>query len=259
MSAALNSIALNSVSFEYQDKSILSDISFELSTNEILGVIGPNGAGKSTIIKLLSKILMPSKGTVLLNNVDIQKISRKDLAKNIAVLPQSYIMPEAFTVFELVMMGRTPHLGMWQQETIEDIELVQNAMQQTDIWDMRERMAAELSGGERQRLLIARAFVQEARYLLLDEPTNHLDIKHQLQSLRFLKQKLSSELGILVVIHDLNIAAQLCDRILLLHKGKVATIGTPNEVLTQDNINTYFEAETQILSNNGNPVIVPTL
>ncbi len=253
------SLALSSVSFDYQDKNILFDISFELSTNEILGVIGPNGAGKSTIIKLLSKILSPSKGSVLLNNIDIKKLSRKDLAKKIAVLPQSYVMPEAFSVFELVMMGRTPHLGLWQQETIEDIQLVEDAMQQTGIWEMRERMAAELSGGERQRLLIARALVQEATYLLLDEPTNHLDIKHQLQSLRFLKEKLSSELGILVVIHDLNMAAQLCDRILLLHEGKVATIGTPKDVLTKENIKSYFETEAQILSNDGHPVIVPTL
>lgn len=259
-------LGLYNASFSYDSKhnskQVLSDINFELATNEIVGVIGPNGAGKSTVVKLLSRVLEPTRGTIKLDNVAIHTLKRKDLAKQIAVLPQSYIMPEAFTVFELVLMGRTPHLntwGMWQQETKEDIELVEEAMKQTEIWHMRERMAAELSGGERQRLLIARALVQEATYLLLDEPTNHLDIKHQLQSLRFLKDKLNTNLGILVVIHDLNIAAQLCDRLVLLHQGKLVRTGTPNEVLTQSTIQKYFEAETQILSNNGNPVIVPQL
>jgi len=253
------SLGLYNASFNYDDKQVLSEVSFELNTNEIVGVIGPNGAGKSTIIKLLSRVLEPTLGTIKLDNESISSLKRKDLAKQIAVLPQSYIMPEAFTVYELVLMGRTPHLGMWQQETKEDIQLVEQAMQQTEIWHMRERMAAELSGGERQRLLIARALVQEAKYLLLDEPTNHLDIKHQLQSLRFLKNKLSDNLGILVVIHDLNIAAQLCDRLMLLHQGRMVKTGIPSEVLTQDTIQTYFEAETQILQNNGNPVIVPQL
>ncbi len=256
-------LSCENVSFSYQDNSVLTDISFELSTNEILGVIGPNGAGKSTVIKLMSRVLEPTSGTIKLGGTPIQSIKRKNLAKQIAVLPQSYIMPEAFTVFELVLMGRTPHLGLWQQETKEDIRRVEEAMQKTEIWHMRERMASELSGGERQRLLIARALVQEATYLLLDEPTNHLDIKHQLESLRFLKNKLSNkpsnELGILVVIHDLNIAAQLCNRLILLSKGKMVSTGNVNEVLTKENISQYFEADTSILQHNNHPVIVPQL
>jgi iron complex transport system ATP-binding protein len=247
------------LSFAYGKKKILQDVSLELRPREVVGVVGPNGAGKSTLIKLLTKLLSPSSGSVKLNGQDIQKLGRLGLARQLAVLPQGGDLPTDYRVYDLVMMGRTPHLGFLAREGKRDLEIVQNVMQRTDTWQFRERFASNLSGGEKQRVLLAKALVQEPSYLLLDEPTNHLDLKYQVEVLSLVRQEVERGLGALVVLHDLNLAARVCDRLLVLQQGSVVAEGKPNEILTESLLANVYGANVRVLQVDSSPVIVPNL
>ncbi len=250
----------SSLTSAYGEKKILQDVSFVLRPQEIVGVIGPNGAGKSTLIKLLTKVLTPSSGEILLHGHSVKKLSRLELARQLAVVSQSGELPSDYRVYDLVMMGRTPHLGFLARESKRDHDLVQRVMQRTDTWQFRDRFATDLSGGERQRVVLARALVQEPSYLLLDEPTNHLDLKYQIEVLSLVRQEVRSGLGALVVLHDLNLAMRLCDRLLVMQQGSIVAAGKPSDVLTETLVATVYGASVSILqdANNGS-VIVPNL
>ena len=188
-------IEVDNLSFRYGDKEVVRDLSFSLQKGEILGVVGPNGAGKSTLIGLLTRLLKPSQGEVRLFGKRVQGVGRLELARSLAALPQGGELPEAFNVRDIVMMGRTPHLGFLASETQKDVDIAEAAMRRTDTWVFRERAVGSLSGGEKQRVLLARALTQEPEFLLLDEPTNHLDLKYQVEVLRFVKREVARAWG----------------------------------------------------------------
>jgi iron complex transport system ATP-binding protein len=253
-------LEVTDLNFAYGKKKILREVSFVLRPNEIVGVVGPNGAGKSTLIKLLTKLLAASSGSIKLNERDIKGLSRLGLARQLAVVPQSGELPSDYRVFDLVMMGRTPHLGFLTRESQRDKEIVKNVMQRTDTWLFRDRFAHDLSGGERQRVVLARALVQEPRFLLLDEPTNHLDLKYQIETLTLVRQEVAQGLGALVVLHDLNLAARVCDRLLVMEQGSIVAEGKPAEVLTESLLASVYGTNVSVIQGvSSSPVILPKL
>ncbi len=240
-------LSLQKVSLGYSRYPVLQNISFEAREGEILGIIGPNGSGKSTLIRGISRTIQIISGKICLNGKDVSGFHRLDLARIIAVVPQNPSLPEMFTAYEVVMMGRTPHLGLLRYEGERDIDIVRKAMANTHTLELADRRVGDLSGGERQRLVIARALAQEPKVLLLDEPTAHLDINHQIEILNLIR-KLCYEKSLVTVmaIHDLNIAAQYCNHLIMLNNGKVFCEGTPQEVIKPENIREVYGAKVCI-------------
>lgn len=240
-------LSCEQVSFAYGAVEVLSAISCEVSAGEIVGMIGPNGSGKSTLVRLLSGVRIPRAGRVTYNGRDLQTYSRDELAQAIAVVPQETAIELPFSVLEVVLMGRSPYLGKLGFESAHDLAVARRAMAQTGVAALATREVHALSGGERQRVILARALAQEPRVLLLDEPTAFLDIKHQVAVYDLMKQ-LSREQGLAVVaiLHDLNLAALYCDRLVLLKAGRVFCQGAPEQVLTYTNIKAVYETEVYI-------------
>ncbi len=254
-------IEVDSLSFRYGEQEVVRDLSVSLSAGEVLGVVGPNGAGKSTLIGLLTRLLKPSRGEVRLFGKRVKEVGRLELARSLAVVPQGSELPGAFHVQEVVMMGRTPHLGFLASETQKDVDIAETAMRRTDTWGFRDRAVGSLSGGERQRVLLARALAQEPKFLLLDEPTNHLDLKYQVDVLHFVKREVARGLGALIVLHDLNLAARICDRVLIMQRGSCVALGAPEEVLTKNRLEEVYNADLSVFSQPDTlaPVVLPKL
>jgi iron complex transport system ATP-binding protein len=220
---------------------VLRDISLNVSAGEVVALIGPNGVGKSTLIRACSGTLRPSGGRVTIEGQDVHRLGVTDRAKLIAVVPQAVRLPETFSVFETVLMGRTPYLGWLGREGEKDRSTVGAALDRTSTLELAGRPIGELSGGEQQRVLIARALAQAAHTLLLDEPTAHLDLKHQASVLSLVCDLAHAEdYAVLIALHDLNLAAQYADRVALLSNGTVTAIGTPEDVLTEENLSPAY-------------------
>ncbi len=244
------------VGFGYDGEPVLRDVSFETREGEFLGIIGPNGAGKTTLLKIIDGILTAKQGSVLIDGTDITKIKRNDVAKIMAVVPQDSPATFPFTVREIVLMGRTPHLGRLRFEEQSDFETARKAMIMTDTLSFAARSINELSGGERQRVLIARALCQQPQVILLDESTAFLDFKHQTAFFNLMKYLNKMEkLTVIAVTHDINLASFFCDRVMLLNNGSVHSIGTPEEVITAFNIKEVYETDVLVDRNpqNGLP------
>jgi len=222
----------------------LSDLSFEIASGEIVGVIGPNSSGKTTLIRLLTRVLDPATGEIRLEGAPVHRLAPTELARRVGVVPQG-IMPQfPFSVGELVLMGRYPHGPGRYFESPYDHEVTRGAMAATGVLELAELPFDHLSGGERQRAVVARALAQEPRLLVLDEPTAHLDLRHQVE-MAVLLRRLNQERGmtILLVSHDLNLAAEVCDRLLLLAGGRAAAIGAPEAVLDESLLASIFGCE----------------
>ncbi len=250
---------MQNVSLGYGHQVVLSDITFQVMPGEITGLIGPNGSGKSTIIKALSRVIPLHSGKIILDGQDVAKIPRKKLACLLGVVPQMPLLPSTFTAFEVVVMGRNPHLGLFQHEGIKDWTIAWQAMEKTSTQLLAERRVNELSGGEIQGLLIARVLAQETQVILLDEPTANLDIGRQVEILDLIKNLcLENNLTVLAALHDLNLAAQYCNRLLLLNNGRVHAEGTPGEVITAQNIKEVYGADDCVYTHpvNGLPVVL---
>ncbi|MCX8187125.1 MAG: ABC transporter ATP-binding protein [Nitrososphaeria archaeon] len=241
------SLCARDLQFYYGARKILENISLTADEGELIGVVGPNGSGKTTLLKILDGLLKPKIGSVYLDGKSIQEMSIKEIARNIAMVPQDASADVEFTAFEMVIMGRTPHLGKLSLETVEDEAKVKRWMEVTETLHLAERKMSEISGGEKQRVIIARALAQEPRVLLLDEPTANLDLCYQLQIMDLLK-RLTRELGLIVIcaIHDLNLASRYCDRIILLNEGVIAAVGKPIEVITAENLRKVFKVDAKI-------------
>ncbi len=238
---------IESISFNYGTAKVLEDITFKADRGECIGIIGPNGSGKSTLLKTLSKVLRPSSGKVILSGKELEQYSPKELATHMAVVPQDTNIDFDFTCLDVVLMGRNPHMGRFQLEGKKDHDIAREAMMLTSTWHLRKRPFSEVSGGERQRIIIARALAQEPAVLLLDEPVSHLDINHQIEILDLVERlKAQRGLVIIVVLHDLNLAARYCDRLMLLYGNKILATGRPEEVLTRENIGLAFRANVAI-------------
>lgn len=240
------------VSGGYAKETVVREVSFGVAQGDFLGIIGPNGSGKSTLLRLLTRVLVPGGGCVTLEGKEISKMNLKEFSRKVAFVSQDTLINFSFTVQEIVLMGRIPHLGRLQLETKKDFLIARDALTLTDAVFLRDKEIDTLSAGERQRVLIAKALAQEPALLFLDEPTSHLDIGHQVKILDLLK-RLNQEknLTIVIVLHDLNLASEYCNRILLLDRGRVFKEGTPEEVLTYTNIETVYKTVVVV---NRNPV-----
>jgi len=252
-------ISMQNVNAAYDIKTVLHDVSLEVLAGEFLGLIGPNGSGKTTLLRLISGVLRPTEGFVQFNGTSLQAIKRRNLAKRMAFLSQDITIDFSFTVREVTLMGRSPHLSRVGWEKSEDIEIAARAMERTGIAHLDDRVITELSGGERQRVFIAMCLTQEPELLLLDEPTNHLDIGHQLSALDLIR-KLNDEkdLTVVSVFHDLNLAAEYCDKLVVLDHGRIESHGSPEEVLTEEMIAKVYGAKVRIQRNSasGKPHVV---
>ncbi len=240
-------ITVTDVDFRYNNILALKGISFDVRRGEFLGVIGPNGSGKTTLIRVIDGILVPEKGVVSVNDNVIRQMKRRDIARLIAVVPQDFPMVFPFSVIEIVMMGRSPHLGMFRFEGETDLGIVRGAMEMTSTLPLANRSMDSLSGGERQRVLIARALAQEPEVILLDEPTAFLDIKYQKELFDLMKiLNRERKLTVLAVTHDINLAAAYCDRVMLLKEGSIHSLGVPSEIITEANIREVYETDVLV-------------
>ncbi len=241
-------IGMEDLSFSYGEKSVLKDIDLSVFSGEFIGIIGPNGSGKTTLLKLISGILKPQKGKILLFNKDISMIPRKKLAKIISVVPQESYITYNYKVKEIVFMGRIPFINQWQGETISDYKISRDAMQKTDSLCHAEKGIHQLSGGEMQRVYIARALAQSPQILMLDEFASHLDLNYKHEMIRILKGALQKEVKCIVsVFHDLNLASFCADRLILLNEGKIEVSGTPQEVINNENIKKVYRSKAHII------------
>ncbi|PWJ15886.1 ABC transporter ATP-binding protein [Jannaschia seohaensis] len=221
---------------------VLEDVSLDVTPGQVLGIVGPNGAGKSTLLRLLYRYLRPASGRVLVDGQDIWEMEAREVARSVAVVLQEQPSDFALTVREIVTLGRAPHRSGLARPGLRDERIVATALARLDLSRLADRRIGTLSGGERQRVMVARALAQEPRLLILDEPTNHLDIRHQLEVLALVRT-----LGLTVVtsLHDINLAADLADRVLVLARGRCLAQGVPAEVLTEDLIARAFHVRVQ--------------
>jgi iron complex transport system ATP-binding protein len=249
-------IEARNVNFSYAAKPVMGNISFAIDEGQVVAVIGPNGSGKTTLLKIINGTLFPDAGQMLIDGKETGRWQRKEIAQKVAIVPQETAMIFPFYAEEIVLMGRFPHLGRYSFEDKKDYKIVHEAMEKTDTLAFADRRFSELSAGERQRVLIARALAQEPKVLLLDESTVFLDLKHQSQFLALLRQlNTMQKLTVIFVTHDINLAAQNADRIILLYSGKIYAIGKPAEVITAANIKEVYDVDAGIDSNpyNGSP------
>jgi iron complex transport system ATP-binding protein len=253
-------VELKQVSYAYDGPLVIDGLSFTVKEGEFLGVIGPNGSGKTTLLRLLSKVLQPGKGEVLLSGQNLRRFSQRQVARVVAVVPQETSVYFPFTAREVVLMGRSPHLGPFAIEGPRDLEACEEAMALTDTLHLADRILVELSGGEKRRVIIARALAQRPRILLLDECATFLDIRHKLEIFEIVK-RLNEQQGLTVISveHDLNMASRYAKRLLLLQQGRLFALGSPQEVLTVQNIQQVFKAIVSISKEErtGAPQIFP--
>ena len=242
-------IAIDNLHFSFAEKKILHGITARFEAGKIHGIVGPNGSGKSTLLKNISRIWEPQEGAVLLDGKDYRTISRKALSTMVTLVPQDTAIGFPISVYEVVAMGRHPHLGRFQALGTRDREIIDRALRTTNVSDLRDRNINELSGGESQLAILARALATEASLILLDEPTSDLDIRHTLTIMDLLEDLKKKEKTILVSIHDLNLAKRYCDTILILHKGKVFFIGSPDEAFSRENIQAVFNVNMAEIKN----------
>jgi len=241
---------VNGVECRYGSVKILTDVNLAVNVGDFVGILGPNGSGKTTLLKSISRVLKPHAGTILIDQTQIYSLKPVEVARQMAVVPQDNSGGFNFSVMEVVLMGRNPHVGRLQMETSKDMDIAKKAMILTNTLALADRPIQELSGGERQRVIIARALAQEPKILLLDEPMTHLDIVNQLEIMDLVKDLcVKKELMILAVIHDLNLAARYCNRALLLKDGKVFAAGNIEDVLTSENIRDVFKVDAIVRKN----------
>jgi len=239
---------------------ILEGIDFEVAPGEVVGLVGRNGVGKTTLLRLAAGALEPGSGRIRLAEESIGSLSRRALARHLALVPQDLHVPFPFRVGELVLMGRAPHQPLVGLESEHDVALAMAALERLGIADLAERGIETLSGGERQLVLFARALVQDPDVLLLDEPTAFLDLKHRVEVLREIRAFARSGRAALVVSHDLSLAARSCDRIVLLRPGGLAGVGPPAEIFTAENLRLAFGIDTLTFPGpDGALVVVPEL
>src|ERR671921_1912112 len=243
-----HSLAADGLAVGYDQREIIHDLSVRIPTGKITVIVGANACGKSTLLKTLARLLKPSRGTVLLDGKSIQRIPTREVATKLGLLPQSPTAPEGITVADLVGRGRYPRTRWIRQWSRADDEAVAAAMVSTDVVSIADRPIDELSGGQRQRVWIAMALAQETDLLLLDEPTTFLDVSHQVEVLDLLTDlNRSRGTTVVMVLHDLNMAARYADHLVALTSGRVHATGTPAEVLTEESVRAVFGLDSRVI------------
>lgn len=237
-------LSVENLSYSYGGQGdAITDVCLSVDRGEFVGLIGPNGSGKSTVLKNIYRGLTPDRGSILLDGEDLMKMPFRKSALKLAVVGQENDVPFDFLVEEIVAMGRTPHKKLFDVDNAHDKQIVHHALEHLGMENMAKRSYLHLSGGEKQRVIIARAVAQESDFLILDEPTNHLDISYQMQIFDFIKRL---KVTVLSAIHDLNMAALYCDRIYVLKNGRIVLQGTPEEVLTPENIYDVYGVRSSV-------------
>ncbi|MBA5851056.1 ABC transporter ATP-binding protein [Clostridium sp. cel8] len=252
------SVKLNNLNCNFGKNQVLHNINIDFSKNKFYTILGPNGSGKTTLLRNIGRTISPSKNTIFLGNKDILDFTNKDLAKRIAVVPQNTISNFDFSALDIVLMGRAPYIPRFKDESKEDYDIAKYSMKMTNTWYLRDKSINELSGGEQQRVIIARALAQKTDIMLLDEPISHLDIHQQIEILDTIKL-LSKKITVIAVLHDLNLAAQYSDYLILVNKGSIYSKGAPEEVLTKENIKQVYDINVCMIKNpvTGKPHIIP--
>lgn len=237
-------LEVQNISINYHTCEVISDVSFTLQENKIVAVLGANGAGKTTLLKSLNGALPITKGSILLDEKPLEAFSRREIAQRLSVVAQENETKFPVTVLEYVLSGRFAHGGVFGWESKDDLRIAENALEMCDLRDFEPRLMNELSGGERQRVVFARALATQARILLLDEPTANLDLSHQAILFRLVRERCQTcNSSAVIITHDLNLASEFADEILLLKRGKGVAKGAPKEVLTAENLREVFEVE----------------
>jgi iron complex transport system ATP-binding protein len=251
-------LKLDELSVVTDGRSLVRGLSLDVPDGRVVGLVGPNGSGKSTALRCVYRALRPSSGTVRVGEQDLTRLPMRDSARTVAAMTQDGGVDFDFTVEEVVALGRAPHLRGNQVLSVRERELCERAMDRLDIGHLAHRGVLTLSGGERQRVLLARALVQEPEILVLDEPTNHLDVRHQVELLSLLRE---SGLTVLVVLHDLNLAAAACDRLGVLSRGRLVASGPPAEVLTTRLVGDVFGVRASVVPHplTGDPQLLYSL
>lgn len=241
--------ALQHIRYTPDHSLILDDISIDLSPGQWIGILGPNGAGKSTLLRIMAGVLPASTGVVYFAGKTLEQWPNRERAQQLAFLPQRTDLSFPFHVREVVALGRAPHLERWQSEGVADEDIIQRAMQLTEVAQLADRNVLTLSGGEFQRVMLARALAQNPAFLLLDEPTTSLDMRHQFALADILTALVRQGVTVVSVLHDLNLAAAACASVVLLHAGQVYAAGTPRAVLTVDAIRAVYEVDIALGEN----------
>ena len=241
-------LTIENLTAAYGEKTVLKEISLELTRGEVLGLIGPNGSGKTTLFRAISGVAALKAGCIRVDGHDLAYLSPAQRARYIAVVPQARRLPPGFTVRQTVLFGRTPYLGWRGQPAQTDLHRLDWALEQTRLAPLADQRVDQLSGGEQQRVLLARALAQDTPILLLDEPTAHLDLEHQSSLLRLVQTMAhDQQLGVFMAVHDLNLVSLYADRVALLFNGRVHAVGTPGEVLVPEILNKVYQAPLHIL------------
>ena len=248
-------ISIKGLSFGYNGSKILDGLDLVIEDSQVLGLVGPNGSGKTTLIKCIDKILKP-RGSILIDDRDIETMSRQDIARCMGYVPQSSSTPLATTVFDTVLMGRRPHMS-WRVSPA-DIDKVAEMIELLHLDDLAMKDFSDLSGGQKQKVLIARALCQEPGVILLDEPTSNLDMKHQLEVMEIIcgivkKKKVSA----VMAIHDLNLASRFVDKLAILKGGKIYAAGTPGDLISKENIREVYGVEAVVMKDLDKPYVIP--
>ena len=248
-------IQINGLQFSYTSTPILDGVNADLSGPKLISILGPNGVGKSTLIHCINKILTPKGGVVMMNGEDVKNITIKQMSKKVGYVPYSANDSFPLSVVDTVMMGRHPHSKLGSLDN--DLRIVYDTLQMLGITHLAMRSFNELSAGQHQKVMLARGLAQEPEVLLLDEPTSNLDVRHQIEVTKLLK-RLTQEKGILtfMISHDINIAAKYSDQIVMMHQGKIFATGTPEEVITEENLRAVYGVESKIVDDEGSPHVI---
>lgn len=239
-------LSVKDLKVDIATKQIVKGISLSVKDNEFIGLIGPNGSGKSTLLKAIYRVLKPSAGSVFLDGKDMRNINPKNIAKNLAVVSQFNNINFDFKVIDIVLMGRSPHKSLLESENKNDYLIATEALKKVGMDHYANRSFTSLSGGEKQRVILARALAQKPKILILDEPTNHLDIKYQIEILSLVK---NLDICVLAALHDLTLASQYCDKLIVLKDGLVVTEGIPKEIVTSEMIKDVYDIDSYIYTN----------
>jgi iron complex transport system ATP-binding protein len=244
----MSSLSINNLTLGYGNYIVLKDINIKIPKDKITILIGRNGCGKSTLLKTMARLLKPISGKVMLEDINVFDKSSKDIAKELSILTQTPSAPEDLTVFNLVKQGRYPYQKWFSQWSKEDEEIVDYALEKTGLMDIKHKKISDLSGGQKQRVWIAMTLAQQTDIILLDEPTNHLDIKYKIEVLDLLKNlNMQEQRTIVIVLHDINLAARYADNIIAIKDGEVYAEGTPEEIVTEKLIKDVFDINSMIV------------
>ena len=257
--SAENAIEVYNLEWAYNGEKLFDGLNIKIQKNRFYCIIGPNGSGKTTLIRNIARSLSPGIGKVFINGSDIMDMKYRDIARSVAMVPQTTSIDFDFSVMEIVLMGRMPYVKRFQSESQYDLEVTRLSMEDANIWHLRDKNINQLSGGERQRVILARGLAQEADILLLDEPVSQLDIHHQVGLMDLIRTLVNDDgKTAIAVLHDLNLAAAYSDIIVLMNKGEIISVGSPAEVLTKDTLEAVYNINVSVIKNpvNGRPHVI---